>query len=136
LAKVFTTLLSLKEESEYVYITKKTLKALKELAATGKRTWNCRALDSFLVVDHLGRVAGCHSREPVASIIDLPKVWKDARFEGFRREYRQCTKCSYLCYVFYSLHSGLSGAVEVLRDQWTTAKILLREEQENNQVGP
>jgi MoaA/NifB/PqqE/SkfB family radical SAM enzyme len=135
LAKVFTTLLSLKEESEYVYITKKTLTALKELAATGKRTWNCRALDSFLVVDHLGRVAGCHSREPVASIIDLPKVWKDARFERFRREYRQCTKCSYLCYVFYSLHSGLSGAVEVLRDQWTTAKILLREEQENNRVG-
>jgi MoaA/NifB/PqqE/SkfB family radical SAM enzyme len=135
LVKVINTLLGMREESEYVCITKKTLEALRELALTGKRTWKCKALDSFLIVDHLGRVAGCHSREPVASIFDLPKVWKDARFEELRREYRQCTKCSYLCYVFYSLHSGLSGAVEVLRDQWKNAKILLREEQEIDTLG-
>ncbi|OYT47355.1 hypothetical protein B6U79_04240 [Candidatus Bathyarchaeota archaeon ex4484_231] len=124
LVSVIDELLRLREESEYVYITKKTLDALRHLVLTGERTWKCKALDSFLIVDHRGRVAGCHSREPVASIFDLPDVWKSAEFDKLRKQYSQCTKCAYLCYIFYSLHSGLSGILDLLRDQWKNARAL------------
>jgi len=130
LAEVYNTLLKMREENEYVYITRKTLEALKEFALTGERTWKCKALDSFLVVDHLGRVAGCHSEEPVASIFDLPKVWKSPEFKEYRKEYGKCEKCAYLCYVFYSVHAGLSGTIEILKDQWKNAKIILGEEEQ------
>jgi len=130
LAKVFDTLLKMREESNYVYITRKTLEALKHLSLTGERTWKCKALSNFVIVDHLGRVAGCHSREPLASIFDLPEVWKSAKFEGFREEYSRCANCSYLCYIFYSVHSGLPGALEIVRDQWENAKVFLRPEEQ------
>ena len=129
LVKALDALLELREQSEYVYITKKTLEVLRQFAHVGERTWECRALDTFLVVDHLGRIAGCHSREPVASIFDVADVWKSARFEELRQQYNHCAKCAYLCYVFYSVHAGLSGTVEILRDQWKNARILLREEE-------
>jgi len=105
------------------------LKALREFVASGVRKWRCRALDSFLIVDHLGRVAGCHSREPVASIFELPEAWRSPEFERLRKEYSRCTKCAYLCYIFYSVHAGLSGTIEILRDQWKNAKLLLQEEE-------
>jgi MoaA/NifB/PqqE/SkfB family radical SAM enzyme len=127
LVKVFDELLRIQEENEYVYITRKTLKALRELALTGNRTWQCKALDSFLIIDHLGRVAGCHSREPVGTIFELPEIWKSREFDKLRKEYSQCTKCSYLCYIFYSVHAGLSGTIDILKDQWKNAKLLLRE---------
>ena len=130
LVKVLDALSDFREKSEYVYITKKTLDAVKQLALTGERTWKCKALDSFLIVDHLGRIAGCHSREPVASIFDVAEDWRGAGFEELRSEYNRCTKCSYLCYIFYSVHAGLSGTVEILRDQWKNARIFLREEQD------
>jgi MoaA/NifB/PqqE/SkfB family radical SAM enzyme len=129
LVKVFDQLLELREKNEYVYITKKTLKALKQLASSDERTWTCRALDGFLIVDHLGRVAGCHSREPVASIFDLPKVWKSPEFRKLRKEYNQCTKCAYLCYIFYSVHTGFSGTIDILRDQWRNARTIIGEQQ-------
>ena len=128
LLEALDSILKLREESDYVYITEKTLMALREFVASGVRRWKCRALDSFLIIDHLGRVAGCHSREPVASIFDLPDLWRSKRFERLRKEYNQCTKCAYLCYIFYSVHAGLSGTLEILRDQWRNAKLLLREE--------
>jgi MoaA/NifB/PqqE/SkfB family radical SAM enzyme len=128
LIEIFDKLLKMREKSEYVYITKKTLESLKHFTLTGKRLWECKALDSFIVVDHLGRIAGCHSREPVASIFDLPSIWKSKKFEELRKKYTQCTRCSYLCYVFYSVHSGLSGTVDILRDQWKNAKIVLKEQ--------
>jgi len=128
--EVIDALLRMKEETENVYITKGTLKALKQFVSKGERTWRCRALDSFLIVDHLGRVAGCHSREPVASIFDLPEVWKSSTLARLRKEYSQCTNCLYLCYIFYSVHAGLSGTLEILRDQWKNARIRLKEEQE------
>ena len=127
LLEALDSILKLREESDYVYITERTLKALREFVASGVRKWRCRALDSFLIVDHLGRVAGCHSREPVASIFELPEVWRSPKFEMLRRKYNQCTKCAYLCYIFYSVHAGLSGTLEILRDQWKNAKILLQE---------
>ncbi len=131
LVKVFDDLLELKKTSEYVYITNKTLEALRELALTGERKWECKALNSFLIVDHLGRVAGCHSRESVASIFDLPKLWKTPEFDRLRDEYSHCTKCSYLCYIFYSVHSGLSGTIDIIRDQWKNAKVFLADESKN-----
>jgi len=130
LVEVCDALLRMREENENVYITKKTLEAIRELASTGERTWTCKALNSFLIVDHLGRVSGCHSREPVASIFDLLKVWKSSKFKELRKESNQCAKCIYLCYIFYSVHAGLSGTIEILRDQWKNAKILLKEEQQ------
>jgi len=130
MVEVLDTLLNMKKESKYIYITSKTLEALKQLTLTGHRTWKCKALDSFMILDHLGRVAGCHSREPVTSVFDLPKVWKGAEFSKLRKEYSQCTKCLYLCYIFYSIHAGLSGTLEVLRDQWKNAKTRLKEQQE------
>jgi MoaA/NifB/PqqE/SkfB family radical SAM enzyme len=128
--KVFDQLFDLREKNEYVYITRKTLEALRQLALTDERTWTCRALDSFLIVDHTGRVAGCHSREPVASVFDLPKVWKSIELGNLRKEYNQCTKCAYLCYIFYSVHAGLSGTVDILRDQWRNARTILNEQQQ------
>jgi MoaA/NifB/PqqE/SkfB family radical SAM enzyme len=130
LVKVFDQLLELREKNDCVYITKKTLKALRQLALSNERTWTCRALDSFLIVDHLGRVAGCHSREPVASIFDLPKVWKSAELRSLRKEYNQCTKCAYLCYIFYSVHAGLPGTIDILRDQWRNARTIISEQQQ------
>ena len=130
LVKVLDSLSELREQSEHVYITKKTLEALRQLAVTGERTWECKALNSFLIVDHLGRVAGCHSREPVTNIFNVAEVWNSARFEKLRGQYNQCTNCAYLCYIFYSVHAGLTGTVEVLRDQWKNARIFLREDQE------
>ena len=123
--------MKLREQSEYIYITKKTLESLKELALTGKRNWECKALDSFLIVDHLGRIAGCHSRESVTSIFDVAQFWKSPRFEELRKQYKNCENCAYLCYIFYSVHAGLTGTLDLLRDQWKNARILFTEEQES-----
>jgi len=128
LADVCFTLKKMKRENDYIYITDKTLDAVINLALKGERTWKCKALQNFLVVDHLGRVAGCHSREPIASIFDLPDLWDSKQFDDLRREYSKCTKCAYLCYIFYSVHAGFSGLIQILRDQWRNANLLLREE--------
>jgi len=128
LADVCTTLMKMKRENDYIYITDKTLKAVRHLALTGERNWECKALRNFLIVDHLGRVAGCHNREPVASIFELPEVWDSPRFNQLRREYSKCDKCAYLCYIFYSVHTGLSGTIEILRDQWKNARLLIKEQ--------
>jgi hypothetical protein len=59
----------------------------------------------------------------------LPKVWKSAELNRLRREYRQCDRCAYLCYVFYSVHAGLGGTVDILRDQWKNARAIINEKQ-------
>ena len=114
--------MKMKRESEYIYITRKTLEAIKHLALTGERIWKCRALTSFLVVDHMGRVSGCHCREPVASIFDLPKVWKSPMIKKLREKYSQCENCIYLCYIFYSIHAGFTGLLDIIFDQWRSIK--------------
>jgi MoaA/NifB/PqqE/SkfB family radical SAM enzyme len=126
LAEVCDTLIKMKKENRYIYITKKTLEAVKCLALTGKRSWKCKALKNFLVVDHLGRVSGCHVREPVSSIFDLPKIWRSPLMNELRRNYEQCTRCIYLCYIFYSVHTGLPGALNILLDQWKSVKVYLK----------
>lgn len=123
--KVYDSLIEMKRERHGVFITTKTLLALKQLFIDGKRLWKCKALQSFLMVDHLGRVAGCHCREPVTSVFDLLEVWDSQRFDSLRKEYNKCEKCAYLCYVFYSIHPGIIGNIEILRDQWKNSKLLL-----------
>lgn len=126
LANVCTTLLDMKKENSNIYVTDKTLETLRKLALTGERTWSCKALSNFLVIDPRGRVAGCHSREPVASIPELPEVWNSLRFRQLRREYGKCTNCAFLCYIFYSIHAGMSGSIEILREQWENAKLYVK----------
>ena len=108
-------------------MTDKLLEALRGLYEEDtKRTWKCQALNNFLVVDHLGRIAGCHSHNFAASIFDLPKKWKSQEFKDLRKKYRECNKCNYLCYVFYSIYGSPSGHLALAKDQWRNAKLLLK----------
>jgi MoaA/NifB/PqqE/SkfB family radical SAM enzyme len=125
MVKLCDTLLKMKKQG--IFITKKTLFALKQLFQNGKRTWNCKALQNFLMIDPNGRVAGCHCREPVASVFDLLDVWDSPKFESLRKEYNKCNRCAYLCYIFYSIHESVLGNIEILRDQWKNAKFILRQ---------
>jgi len=127
LADICTALMEIKKENKNIYITDKALEAVRELALTGHRTWICKALSNFLVIDNKGRVAGCHGREPVASIFELPEVWNSLRFGRLRREYERCVNCAYLCYVVYSIHNGILGNIEILRDRWESAKPFVKE---------
>jgi len=124
LAKVCDELMDLKRKQQGVFITTKVLNALKQFSLNGKRTWKCEALRGFFIVDHLGRVAGCHLRQPVTSIFDLVDKWNSEGFEDLRKEYSQCNKCTYLCYIVYSLHASLLGNIEIIRDQWKNAELL------------
>ncbi len=122
LAEICSILIEMKKKSGCIYITDRTLKAIRHLALTGERSWECRALENFLVVDHLGRVSSCHCRDPIASIFDLPKIWKSPYIKRLRNEYRQCTRCVYLCYIFYSVHAGFPGLMDIIVDQWRNVK--------------
>jgi len=124
LAKVCDELTELKRKQQGVFITTKVLSALKQFSLNGERTWRCEALRGFFIVDHLGRVAGCHLRQPVASIHELSDQWNSERFENFRKEYSKCDKCTYLCYIVYSLHASIFGNIEIIRDQWKNAGLL------------
>ena len=124
MARVCDTLMGMKSQPG-ILITNKTLSALKQFFLNGQRTWKCRALQNFLIVDHLGRVAGCHLQEPVASIFELPDVWDSPRFESLRKKYNGCNQCAYLCYIFYSIHGSVQGNIEIIQDQWKNARPLL-----------
>lgn len=124
LVKVFNELVELKNREPGVFITTKVLKALKDYFSDGQRTWKCEALRGFFIVDHLGRVAGCHLRQPVSSIFELHDQWNSDRFATLRKEYSRCDKCTYLCYIVYSLHSDPLGNLKIVQDQWKNAKLL------------
>jgi MoaA/NifB/PqqE/SkfB family radical SAM enzyme len=119
-------LVDLKKGNSNLLITAKILRAMERLFLDGERTWKCRALQNFFVIDHLGRVAGCHLRSPVASIFDLPKVWNSSQFCALRKTYRECTGCTYLCYIFYSLHGSVLGNIQVAQEKWKSAKLILK----------
>ena len=125
LVNVCNELIEMKKERKGIFITTRTLNALKNLFMNGQRTWKCKALQGFFVVDQLGRVAGCHCLEPVASVFELLDVWDSPRLESFRREYSKCDQCAYLCYIFYSLHASVLGNIGVIRDQWKNVKLVL-----------
>ena len=113
MVKLCDTLLEMKKTNNKILMTNKLFKTLKSLYAEEKRTWNCKALQSFLVVDHLGRISGCHNHAFAGSIFDLPKIGKAQNSIDLREQYKTCTQCTYLCYVFYSLYGSPSGHIVV-----------------------
>jgi MoaA/NifB/PqqE/SkfB family radical SAM enzyme len=120
------SLIGIKKKNKNVLITTQVLGAVKNLYLTGKRTWKCRALQNFFVIDHLGRVAGCHLHDPMTTIFDLPKVWNSSKLESLRKTYGKCTQCTYMCYIFYSLHGSVLGNFKIAKEQWKNAKLLLK----------
>ncbi|MGB9842006.1 MAG: radical SAM protein [Candidatus Bathyarchaeales archaeon] len=125
MVKLCDSLLELKKKNNKILMTDELLKILKALFSEGKRTWSCRALQNFLVIDHLGRIAGCHVHNFAGSIFDLPKIWNSEKFNSLRETYSKCTQCTYLCYIFYSVHGSPYGHLLLARDQWKNAKLLL-----------
>jgi MoaA/NifB/PqqE/SkfB family radical SAM enzyme len=119
-------LIEMKKKNSNILITTKILEAVKRLYLDGKRLWKCSALQNFFIIDHLGRVAGCHLRKPVASIFDLPEVWNSPKFNALRKTYRECTRCIYLCYIFYSIYGGVIGNFQIAQECWRSAKLLLK----------
>jgi MoaA/NifB/PqqE/SkfB family radical SAM enzyme len=119
-------LIDMEKKNSNILITTKTLEAVKNLYSSGNRIWKCRALRNFFIIDHLGRVAGCHLNKPVTSIFNLPKVWNSEEFNALRRIYGECSKCIYLCYIVYSLHGSVRGNLEIAREKWRSAKLFLK----------
>ncbi|MGD6933821.1 MAG: radical SAM protein [Candidatus Bathyarchaeia archaeon] len=128
MVKLCDTLMEMKKTNKLILMTDKLFKTLRSLYAEEKRTWDCKALQSFLVVDHLGRVAGCHNHTFAGSIFDLPKNWKSEKFNDLREQYKTCTQCTYLCYVFYSLYGSPSGHISLALDQWKNTALLLKKQ--------
>jgi MoaA/NifB/PqqE/SkfB family radical SAM enzyme len=118
------SLLEMKKKNKRILMTTKLLKAMRSLYAEDKRTWSCRALEDFFIIDHLGRIGGCHGHNFAGSVFDLPKIWDSQEFDVLRKSYRQCEQCTYLCYIFYSLHSGPYGNLALAKEQWKNAKLL------------
>jgi MoaA/NifB/PqqE/SkfB family radical SAM enzyme len=125
MVKLCDALIEMKKKNNKILMTTKLLKALRSLYLEDKRTWNCRALKNFLVIDHLGRIGGCHSHNFAGSVFDLPKIWNSKKFNSLRKTYNKCTQCTYLCYIFYSLHGSPYGNLVLAKDQWKNAKLLL-----------
>jgi len=126
MVEVCDSLMQMKRENRNILMTTKLLDALRSLYLTDKRTWKCHALKNFFVVNHLGMVAGCHLHDPVASIFDLPRLWNSTEFNNLRKTYRNCERCTYLCYIFYSLHGSVLGNFQITRDHWRNARMLLK----------
>jgi MoaA/NifB/PqqE/SkfB family radical SAM enzyme len=118
-------LLEMKKKNKRILMTNKLIKAMRSLYAENKRTWRCSALQDFFIIDHLGRIGGCHGHNFVGSIFDLPEKWESEEFNNLRKTYRQCKQCTYLCYIFYSLHSGPYGNLALAKEQWKNANLLL-----------
>jgi len=126
MADLCDSLAALKRKNGQILITSRILEALKTLYLEKKRTWRCHALQNFLMIDNLGRVAGCHLRDPVTSIYDLPYLWNSDKFDGLRNLYKNCTRCTYLCYIFYSLHGTVVGNLQAAADRWRSAAVFFK----------
>ncbi len=126
MVKLCDSLIEMRRKNRNILMTTKILETIKNLYLENRRTWKCRALQNFFMVDHLGRVAGCHLHDSVASIFDLPNVWNSKKFNASRKIYGECTQCTYLCYIFYSLHGSVLGNLQIAKEQWKNAKLLLK----------
>jgi MoaA/NifB/PqqE/SkfB family radical SAM enzyme len=126
MASLCDSLTALKRKSGNILITTRILEAVKTLYQENKRMWRCRALQNFLMIDNLGRVAGCHLHDPIASIFDLPDIWNSDKFEHHRQRYANCTRCTYLCYIFYSLHGTVLSNLQAATDRWRSAAAFLK----------
>jgi MoaA/NifB/PqqE/SkfB family radical SAM enzyme len=124
MVKLCDDLIELKKKNKRILMTNKLIKAMRSLYSENKRIWNCKALQDFFIIDHLGRVGGCHGKNFSGSVFDLPTLWDGEKFETLRKTYSQCDQCTYLCYIFYSLHSGPFGNLALAKEQWKNAKLL------------
>lgn len=124
MVKLCDTILEMKKKNKNILMTSQLLKALRSLYAEEKRVWKCRALKDFFIIDHKGRIGGCHNKNFIGSVFDLAKNWESKEFDELRKTYRECTECTYLCYIFYSLHSGPYGNLTLAKEQWKNAKLL------------
>lgn len=125
MARVCDGLIQMKKKQHGVFITEQTLEALKQFFLTGQRNWRCQALRSFFMIDSLGRVAGCHRNEPIASVLELKDVWDSRKFDDLRKKYSRCSQCTYLCYIFYSIHGSVPSNLGIVWDQWKNVGSLL-----------
>jgi len=123
------SLIELEKKNSQIFLTNKILKAVRTLYSENKRSWRCSALQNFLMIDHLGRVAGCHLHSSVASIFDLCGAWNGEEFDRLRKSYSKCARCTYLCYIFYSLHGSVLGNLEMAREKWRSAALFLKRKQ-------
>jgi MoaA/NifB/PqqE/SkfB family radical SAM enzyme len=126
MVKLCNDLIEMKKKNKKILITTKLLKTLRSLYEEDRRTWKCQALNQFLVVDHLGRIGGCHSHNFAGSVFDLPKKWNSPEFKTLRKTYHECTQCNYLCYVFYSLHGSPCGNLSLAWDQRKNVSLLFK----------
>ncbi|MCW4003690.1 MAG: radical SAM protein, partial [Candidatus Bathyarchaeota archaeon] len=135
MVKLCDALIEMKKKNDKILMTTRLLKALRSLYAEDKRTWSCRALQNFFIIDHLGRIAGCHSHNFAGSVFDLPKTWNSEKFSALRKTYRECSQCTYLCYIFYSLHGSPYGNLLLAKDQWKNARLLLNKKDAKPEIG-
>lgn len=126
MVKLCDSLDDMRRQYSNMLVTRKLLQAMKQLYMNGERTWKCRALQNFFIIDHQGRVAGCHLHNPVASILDMPKKWHSTTFKTLRKTYSKCSECTYLCYIFYSLHSSVLGNLQIAQERWRNAKMFIK----------
>jgi hypothetical protein len=127
-------LIEMKKTNNKILMTTKLIEALRSLFEEDTRIWKCQALKNFLVVDHLGRIAGCHSHNFAGSVLDLQKEWNSQKFKELRETYHDCSQCNYLCYVFYSLHGSPGGHISLARDQWKNAKMLFKDKSRSAKI--
>ncbi|MGD6806138.1 MAG: radical SAM/SPASM domain-containing protein [Candidatus Bathyarchaeia archaeon] len=116
----------LMKKNKNILMTRKLLDALRGLYIDERRTWKCQALNQFLVVDHLGRISGCHNHNFAGSIFDLPEQWSSDKFKKLRQTYNDCTQCNYLCYIAYSLYGSPKNLLSLASDQWRNAKMFFK----------
>lgn len=120
-------LIEMQKKNKKILMTAKLMEAMRDLYSEGeKRDWKCQALRNFLVIDHLGRISGCHHHNYLGSVFDLPTKWKSTEYEDLRRAYHDCAQCNYLCYIAYSLYSGPRGYAALAKDQWRNASMLFK----------
>ena len=120
------SLATLKKKNGQIFITDRILSAVKTLYSENKRSWRCGALKNFLMIDNLGRVSGCHLTGPVASVGTVRNAWNSEEFDRLRQSYSNCSRCTYLCYIFYSLHGTVVGNLQAARDRWRSAGLFLK----------
>jgi MoaA/NifB/PqqE/SkfB family radical SAM enzyme len=126
MVEICDSLIAMKKKNSNIFMTTKLLKAIKNLYLTGERPWECRAFRNFFIIDHVGRVAGCHLHDPTTTIFDLPRTWNSPELKALRRKYSKCTQCTYMCYIFYSLHGSVLANLQIAQEQWKNAKLILK----------
>ena len=126
MVKLCDSLIEMKKKYSNLLMTKKLLKAIKKLYLTGERPWECRAFNNFFIIDHVGRVAGCHLHDPTTTVFDLPAIWDTPELKALQEEYSKCKRCTYMCYIFYSVHGSVLSNIQVAQEQWKNARLILR----------